>query len=517
MNGQKHDRMGMAHTRINAMTAIWRQLIWKEWREQVWKMISLTAIVFSVEAYSAFSDVRAGEPAIGGFGLFCGIAGAFFIAIGVAAGERSAGSLGFLRALPLARWKWAVVRLAMGAIAAVVPIVVTAIAMLLLDSTMRAAAGTPRYLSAGAVAVLCCISVYAWTAAAGVRGVSELRAGLAAICLFVGGIALVAILTSVGAGKLAGWLTLFSPAGVSYLPVPAQPPPLNSLNASSVLWAQLVSFIATSWWFVRRYAALTSADDRSPAASEANPSTTLRPALRSPLAAIVWKEYREALPMCLAGLAIAAAVVLPTVLSATGAAGSEKLPVLSGFLIFLGTIMALVLGVGGLAGDLEAGVSQFWRSRPISATSWFWLKYATGAVVLMLVFDGVPAVIDLLVGGPGLLVREAPFWFGPLLHLLAYSAAVWMVCQLRQPIYAGILALGVVSSLLTMADLPVQRPLLPWLDVSRLSTCRHLDLETSLLPLFDWLVATYLPFAAPMVAISGAMALLGWRAVRRAA
>lgn len=499
------------------MTAIWRQLIWKEWREQIWKMISLTAIVLSVEAYSSFSDARAGERAIAGFGLFCGIAGAFFIAIGVAAGERTAGSLDFLRALPLARWKWAAVRLAMGAIAAIVPIVVTAIAMLLLDSTMRATADTQRYLSAGATAALCCISVYAWTVAAGVRSVSELRAGLAAICLLVGGIALSAILMSIGAGRLVRWLIMFSPSGVSYLPDPAHPSPLDSLDLSSVLCGQLASFIATSWWFVRRYATLTSADDRSPAASEANPSATLRPALRSPLAAIVWKEYREALPMCLAGLAIAAAVVLPTVLSATGAAGSEKLPVMSGFLVFLGTIMALVLGVGGLAGDLEAGVWQFWRSRPISATSWFWLKYATGAVVLMLVFDGVPAVIDLLVGGPGLLVREAPFWAGPLLHLLAYSAAVWMVCQLRQPIYAGILALGVFFSLLSPGVFPIGRPLLSWLDVSRLSTCRHLDLETSLSPLFDWLVATYLPFAAPMVAISVALALFGWRAVRRAA
>lgn len=54
-----------------------------------------------------------------------------------------------------------------------------------------------------------------------------------------------------------------------------------------------------------------------------------------------------------------------------------------------------------------------------------------------------------------------------------------------------------------------------WFSVPHLSTCRRLDLESSLSPLF-WLASDYLPFAAPMLACSAAFALFGWRAVRRA-
>lgn len=498
------------------MIAIWRQLIWKEWHEQVWTIVSLTAIVFAVEAYCFFSDATAGLAQLG-LGLLCGVPGAFFVAIGVAAGERTAGSLDFLRSLPLARWKWAVVRLTLGAIASLLPVVVAAGAMLLLASAIRSAADVPRYLVVSALSALCCVSVYAWTVAAGVRQASELRAGLAAICLFVGWFVLVMLgnPSSVELNRLTALLVLVSPVGISRFPDPASPSPVDSFTAFQVLSAQLAGLVATSCWFVRRYAAMTTADNRSPAATQVVAFTALRPALPSPLAAMIWKEYREAWPMCLAGLVIVAAILLPQTVGAAETEHAQVSGVAARFIVFLGTIMALVLGVGGPAADLEAGVWQFWRSRPIHPASWFWLKYVTGVVVLILAFDGALAAIDLLAGGLGFLLRDGLWWFGPLVHLLAYSAAVWMVCQVRQPIYAGILALAIVISLLILGEYPVDRPLLPRLGVSQLDTCRQLPLELSLSPVLNWLVTTYLPFAAPMVAISAAFALLGWFAVRR--
>lgn len=133
-------------------------------------------------------------------------------------------------------------------------------------------------------------------------------------------------------------------------------------------------------------------------------------------------------------------------------------------------------------------------------------------MVLLLTIDGAVILTDLLAGGVHLLLRDVAWWLGPLVHLLAYSAGIWMVCQLRQPIYAGILALGIVLSLFILGEYPVDRPLLPWLGVSRLDTCRQL--QTSLPSVADWLATTYLPFAAPIVVLSAIFALLGWRAVR---
>lgn len=497
------------------MIAIWRQLIWKEWREQVWKMVSLAAIVFAVEVYCFFSDRKAGLAQLG-LGLLCGVPGAFFVAIGVAAGERTAGSLDFLRSLPLARWKWAAVRLASGAIASLLPVMVAAGAMLFLAWAMRSATGAPRDLVVSALSGLCCVSVYAWTVAAGARQANELRAGLAAICLFVGWFVLVMLgnPSSAELNRLTNLLVLISPVGISRLPDPASPS-IDSFTVYQVLYAQLAGLVATSWWFLRRYAAVTAAENRSPSASKVVAFTTLRPARRSPLAAMIWKEYREALPMCLAGMLIVAAILLPPTIGAANSEHRLALAVAASFIVFLGTIMAIVLGVGGPAADLDAGVWQFWRSRPIRPASWFGLKYITGATVLILAFDGAHAAIDLLASGTGGLLHDVMWWFGPMVHLLAYSAAVWMVCQVRQPIYAGILALAIVISLLILGEYPVDRPLLPWLGVSQLDTCRQLPLEPPLRLVVDWLATSYLPFAAPMLALSALFALLGWFAGRR--
>ncbi|MGH7140693.1 MAG: hypothetical protein ACREHD_33590 [Pirellulales bacterium] len=497
------------------MIAIWRQLIWKEWREQVWKMIAVASIVIAVEGYLFFSDPKAGLAQLG-FGLLCGVPGAFFIALGVAAGERTAGSLDFVRSLPLARWKWAAARLAIGAIASLVPVVAAAAVTLLLSLSMRSATDSPSYLRDGGLAALCCLNVYGWTVVMGVRRSNELRAGLAATCLFIGWWALVVMMASVFSSR-ADLLMLPSPAGWLLFPDPARPAPANPFTAAEVLGAQAAALVATAWWFTRGYGALTGADNRSPSASGPAPPVAVRPPRRSPLAAMVWKEYRESGPVCLAGLVVVAAVLLPpTIGMAIGGMVKDEqdlaLAVATNVIVFMGTIMALVLGVGGHAVDLEAGVWQFWRTRPIRPGAWFWLKFFTGAALLVASFDGTLAALDLIAGGPTLLVHDGACWIGPILHFFAYSAAVWMVCQLRQPIYAGILSLAIVSAVLVMGEYPVDRPFLPWLSVSQVNNPRF---DNSLPALLDWLTTHYLPFAASMVALSAGCALLGWFAVRR--
>ncbi|HVX13483.1 MAG TPA: hypothetical protein VHC22_20025 [Pirellulales bacterium] len=496
------------------MSGIWRQLIWKEWREQFWKMIALAAILITVDGYLFFGDTRAGLDQLG-FGLLAGVPGAFFVALGVAASERTARSLDFVRSFPLARWKWAVVRLAMGAVASLVPIVAAATVILLLSWSMRSAGNVPRYLRDVGLSALGCVVVYAWTAAAGVRRSSELRAGLAAICFFIGWIVLLALaanLSSAESPRMLNLVWVFGPGGLTLFPDRNYPAAVNPFSEFEVLSAQAASLLVAAWWFTRCYARLTTADNRSPTAVESTVPAQLRPPRSSPFAAMIWKEYREALPMCAAGLAIVAALVLPFMINIGGPGYDRALDFVASFIVFIGTMMALVLGVGGHAADLDTDVWHFWQSRPIRTTGWFWIKYFTGAVVLVVAFDGALAVIDLLAGGRNFLLRDGKMWLGPIVHLFAYSTAVWMVCQLRQPIYAGILGLALVGAVLVLGEYPADRPLVPWLSLSNVS---HPRFDPSLPDLFRWVAATYVPFALPMLALSAICAVLGWLAVTR--
>jgi len=495
------------------MLAIWFQIAWKEWREHVWKMIAVAAIALSIEGYLIVN-----YPAEGGQAFLASLSlvpGAVFIAMGVAAGERTAGSLDFLRSLPIGLWKWAVARLLAGAVAVLMPLSFVVLLQLIAG---RPARGDVPDLGQGITIVgLICLSVYLWTVAVGVERSSELRAGVAAVCLFVGWLALAMAVFSLGVFFLPSLRPVY---GIVVVLSPVGAVRLGDARAGLGVWQvallQVLTLAGLTWWSVRRYGRLVPSDDRSPAATRPDrlAPAALRPSRRSPLVAMVWKEYREAKPICVAGLVIIGALTLPSLIGLAGELGTQALRQAAGVIAFLGTLMALVLGVGGHAGDLHPGVWQFWRSRPIATAGWFWIKYLTGATVLLATFEGATTAIDLLAGWPGTVVRDPVWWCGPVFHLLAYSLAVWMVCQLRQPIYAGILSLGLLISVAILGDYPFPKPYLPWLSFN--NVIRLAPEPDDSFPVFlGWLTDTYLPFAATMIGLSLFFTLLGWAAVRR--
>ena len=511
---------------------MWLHIAWKESREHVWKMIAVAAIALSVEGYLFVKFPGDGQNALSA--AFCLIPGAFFIALAVAAGERTAGSLDFLRSLPTPLWKWAAVRLVAGALAILLPLALLMLLQLIVSLVHAKGFDLGAWAQSGAITGLPCLSVYFWTVAAGVNRSSELRAGLAAICLFVAWLAL-AIYASLldfvpSLSRVCYLVVVFSPLGVVHLPDPTVPSKVTYYNEWEVYLAQFLALAGTTWWILHRYGRLSASDDRSRAATSAATlaPAALRPARRSPVGALIWKEYRESLPICLAGLAIIVVLLLPSVLDWLGTdvkpAGlkpgapraARGFPHATPVIFILGTVLALVLGVGGHAANLEPRVWQFWRSRPIAPTGWFWIKYFTGAGVLLTAFDGTATVIDLLAGGPSWLIQDPYWWWGPLQHLLAYSAAVWLVCQIRQPIYAGILAMAVVIAVMIMGDYPVDRPYLPWISFHQVANSARL-LTASAPVIGAWLHTRYLPFAATMLALSSFFALMGWLAVRRVA
>ena len=111
-----------------------------------------------------------------------------------------------------------------------------------------------------------------------------------------------------------------------------------------------------------------------------------------------------------------------------------------------------IVGSGVYASELEPKLGQFWRSRPISPSTWFWIKFLVGLAAVLGVLD----LVTILVGW-GSQYGQAPAQMSwayvacmPLLHALLYSLAVLGTCWLRRPVLAAalvILSYYLVSSI----------------------------------------------------------------------
>src|SRR5437764_15316021 len=119
----------------------------------------------------------------------------------------------------------------------------------------------------------------------------------------------------------------------------------------------------------------------------------------------------------------------------------ELLEIFATVAVIGGIVLALLIGVGTFAPDLEPRVNTFWRSRPISASAWFWSKYMIGAGAMILTL-GLPAlaatwwihgraVPEGQIGG--FVVTIAAFGA---LWLLVFATAVATTCVVRHTLYA---------------------------------------------------------------------------------
>ena len=127
----------------------------------------------------------------------------------------------------------------------------------------------------------------------------------------------------------------------------------------------------------------------------------------------------------------------------------------------------------------------------------------------------------LFLQGPVLLIHLCFPWFTgsafaivpylvcvSLLHLTAFGIAVCLTCVLRQTVYAGILAVGAILSLIALPEIV---PSFSWLSIgSVLFSLNH----TEYLDIRAWFIGFYLPFLSVMAAMLVPLALIAWLAVR---
>ena len=84
-----------------------------------------------------------------------------------------------------------------------------------------------------------------------------------------------------------------------------------------------------------------------------------------------------------------------------------------------------MLGTVGFVSDLEPRLYTFWRSRPISSSGWFWLRYVAGLFAIALFFV-LPIMVVAAVTTEGQAVGFLLLL--PLLSLVVYSLGVFCAC-----------------------------------------------------------------------------------------
>jgi len=186
--------------------------------------------------------------------------------------------------------------------------------------------------------------------------------------------------------------------------------------------------------------------------------------------ALVWLNSRQSVALSLSGLCLASLI---TAVTLTGESGYRSpverfLGSLPSTTWVIGMVWGVILAAALYSNELTGGLEQFWRSRPIPAATWFWIKYVIGLGVLILALDGIPTLLIQFFGPQ---VRRqsgmgVAYWAClPLLHALLYSLAVAVVCRWRRSIPAAITALLLYALLdQLLLSIPVS-PRLSTLDV----------------------------------------------------
>jgi hypothetical protein len=468
--------------------------------------------------------------------VLCGAPGAFFLGLHAASGERSGRTLEFVRACPAAMRRFAIAKLAMGAFASVAPVLAAMLLALVWLAIWRATGGAVAYreamfteqaapltdlLLSGIGAATFSLSVFLWTAAAGMNQPTELRAAATGVVMLVGWTALSCIalffreFTRPGGiphhWALWEYVLSFSPIGA-----------ITSASVVIPIWRvialQVAMLSAVACWAAASFGRLSPADNRSPLEAPADAASRPLAAPRGrPWRAMAWKQWREAAPLGLAGAGL---IVGMTSLYATLGwlasgeiywSASNELPhFLNCATVIVGTLVALVVGTASFAADMQPGLWTFWRSRPIPPALWFWPKYFSGAAAVLAFLDLPLAALYLVaaVGNWSIAFPEGILACAPLLHLLAYSFAVCAICWVRRAVYAGILAFGFVAGVVLAPE--------GWASLEKLNADYVIG-ELNSAPIVDFadFAATYLPFASVMLGLTLAALLLAWRGAKR--
>ncbi len=441
----------------------WLNLFWKEWHEQKWKLLSLTAIALGICLAMLGQDLENVTFSMIATIFSYALLAPIHLGMGVCAGEHASGVIQFVRAQPVSIRRVATVRWIVGACVLLIPLLCASVMCWIAlcfreqvgPQSVRTSADIQSHpewgdtmtlfvLSAGGM--LACLNLYTWIVAIAVNQRTEFRAGLIGLLVTV-------VLTVAGLlGLSAGVVHSPDPAVYSLLCVVSGPlafpgifvflrHSLYGFVAFAVVWQFLLTLSLMQVMVFRygREERWLSLDFFSRTRATTQMSTEPGKPRGSRWRALLWLQLRQSTPVCLVGLVSVIAIV---VLNA--GFGPDSFDIVYPT---VGCVLALLIGVGGYVAELQAGLHTFWRSRPISPGSWFWFKYIGGAIALIGLFD-VPCV---LLAWSGMVRTSSPGFaalFPMLLHLLCYSMAVFAAVSVRHSSYSTVIAVGALMVIL---------------------------------------------------------------------
>ncbi len=163
----------------------WHALLAKEWHEQKWRAATLTIALL---LFVFFASGGSNSDLVANFQFaawLIGSAGALFIAVKCAVGERNEGSIGFLLSLPIERWKIGIAHILVSAFLCVAPLLVTALILqIILLLSGQSAQSTPLW-TATVVSLGGCLALFFWITATTLDQPTELRAAALGITVIV--------------------------------------------------------------------------------------------------------------------------------------------------------------------------------------------------------------------------------------------------------------------------------------------------------------------------------------------
>jgi ABC-type transport system involved in multi-copper enzyme maturation permease subunit len=469
------------------MNSVWSSLLWKEWREHRWKLAALVAIIVLVPV---IASLRHPETFFGGLSAVFVLAiplGSMFVAMNLAAGEQSKGTIKFLQALPISPSRPAAAKLLWGALTVVIPVLLGVAVAWMWTALMSEGAAAEAiafdrdmyqsswlieswYGARAAGGALGAISILLWIAAAGVNRSDEVQAaavGLLVVASSWAALTYLGYIAGADGGPPHWWYVLSAgaPGGAALTqPGAAATEWAKYIGKPGALWpfvlVALCSHTALGAWFIARYGRAVAGRPASLQTSPVVQKSWLAPPRPGPLSAMIWQQARLSAPLA-AALAIA---ILVTSAIFAGYAnrhdeGNVAIEVLfissCGAWAATGLCAAIPAGIAVFLEDLQPRMHSFWRSRPVSVDQWFLVKFLTGlllpvlilplpviATFVLFVASGEPLPPDfrgLLEAGVGFLIA----------HIGLFCTAVLMIILVRQAAYAAILTVAAAGLFLS--------------------------------------------------------------------
>jgi hypothetical protein len=272
--------------------------------------------------------------------------------------------------------------------------------------------------------------------------------------------------------------------------------------------------IGLAWWFVRRYQMV-----QSKAASVRKQRKVFfrlpAPNLRWRPVATIWLTLRQSVPMCLAGLVLAALMTfLQMGMNWDRGAGfvrtyADSMP---SAMWVVGLVWAVVVGSGLFADEVSPRTGDFWRALPTSVAQLYSIKFMFGLVATLALLDGV--AIAACWGSPNWGDYHSMNWSYiacfPLLHATMFGFAVFWTCLLRRPVIGGIATI-VCFTLVTVA-VEMFDPTREY-DPINVYNNMHFRAERAGMAI-DFSAAGYPVVATTMAILLCACAVGGWLALR---